>query len=154
MTAGEQAQRAAVVAEALTWLGTPYHHHGRLRGVGVDCAMLLAEVYCACGIIAAIDPGHYAVDWHLHRGEELFAAWMGQAGARHLSDPLADAAPQPGDVGLWRFGRTYSHGGIVVRGGAVPHIVHAHIDARRVTRSAADECPLAGRPVRWFTLWS
>ena len=25
------------VAEALTWLGTPYHHQGRVKGVGVDC---------------------------------------------------------------------------------------------------------------------
>lgn len=25
------------VTEALTWLGTPYHHQGRIKGVGVDC---------------------------------------------------------------------------------------------------------------------
>lgn len=24
------------VAEALTWLGTPYHHQGRVKGVGVE----------------------------------------------------------------------------------------------------------------------
>ncbi len=24
------------VAEALIWLGTPYHHQGRVKGVGVD----------------------------------------------------------------------------------------------------------------------
>lgn len=24
------------VAEAVTWLGTPYHHQGRVKGVGVD----------------------------------------------------------------------------------------------------------------------
>ena len=24
------------VSEAMTWLGTPYHHQGRVKGVGVD----------------------------------------------------------------------------------------------------------------------
>lgn len=33
------------VAEAITWLGTPYHHQGRVKGVGVDCGTLLCEVY-------------------------------------------------------------------------------------------------------------
>jgi len=141
-------QRAAVVAEALTWLGTPYHHHGRLRGIGVDCAMLLAEVYAAAGLVDRVDPGHYPHDWHLHRGEELFLGWLAQAGAQPVQTPA------PGDIGCWRFGRTYSHGGIVVQGGDAPHILHAHLDARRVIRTACDEHPLTGRPVQWFTLWS
>ncbi|WP_436904878.1 hypothetical protein [Acinetobacter johnsonii] len=33
------------VQEALTWLGTPYHHQGRVKDVGVDCGTLLCEVY-------------------------------------------------------------------------------------------------------------
>ncbi len=33
------------VQEALTWLGTPYHHQGRIKGVGVDCGTLICEVY-------------------------------------------------------------------------------------------------------------
>ena len=32
--------RARIVAEAMTWLGTPYHHRGKLKGIGVDCAQL------------------------------------------------------------------------------------------------------------------
>ena len=32
------ALRERVVAEALSWLGTPYAHRQRLKGVGVDCA--------------------------------------------------------------------------------------------------------------------
>jgi cell wall-associated NlpC family hydrolase len=31
--------RAAVVAEARSWLGTPFHHQGRVKAAGVDCAM-------------------------------------------------------------------------------------------------------------------
>lgn len=139
--------RQAIVAEAQRWEGTPYHHHGRMLGVGVDCAMLLAEVYAALGLAPALDPGHYAPDWHLHRSEEQFLAWVARAGAVEV--------PQPGlgDVGVWRFGRTYSHGGIVIgAAGGVSLVLHAHKDAGRVTRCALDEAPLCGRAVRWFTL--
>ena len=44
-------RRAAVVAEAATWLRTPYHHMGRVKNAGTDCLMLLAEVYEAAGVI-------------------------------------------------------------------------------------------------------
>ena len=36
--------RAEIVRCARTWIGTPFHHQGRLRGVGVDCAGLVIEV--------------------------------------------------------------------------------------------------------------
>jgi NlpC/P60 family putative phage cell wall peptidase len=41
---------AEVVAEALSWRGTPYRHQGRLRGVGVDCLGLIAMVGRALGL--------------------------------------------------------------------------------------------------------
>lgn len=30
--------REKILAEARTWLGTPFHHQGRVKGVGADCA--------------------------------------------------------------------------------------------------------------------
>jgi cell wall-associated NlpC family hydrolase len=36
--------RAAVVREAESWIGTPFHHAARVKGAGIDCLMLLAEV--------------------------------------------------------------------------------------------------------------
>ena len=33
-----------VVAEARRWLGTPWRHQARLRGVGVDCGGLVVCV--------------------------------------------------------------------------------------------------------------
>jgi len=140
-------QRAAAVAQAQAWVGTPYHHHGRIRGVGVDCLMLLAEVFEAAGIVAHVDPGTYAPQWHLHRGDELYLQ-----GLMRYCQPLPEGAmPQAGDVGLWRFGRTFSHGGIVIEGGADPLIVHAYI-GRGVIVSRASEAPLAGRPSCYWSI--
>lgn len=143
----EHTQRAMVVAELATWLGTRYHHHGRIKGVGVDCAMLLAEVYERCGLVPHVDAGAYPTDWHLHRGEEQFLGWLHAVGARPV------AAPQAGDIGIFKFGRCFSHGGVVgevVDG--LPYLVHSYI-RRGVILTALDEEPLSGREVRWYSLW-
>jgi cell wall-associated NlpC family hydrolase len=39
----------AIAAEAETWLGTPFHWQGRVKGAGVDCKGLVAGVAAACG---------------------------------------------------------------------------------------------------------
>lgn len=43
-------QRTAVVAEARTWLGTPFAHQRRQKGLGVDCIGVPAEVGKALGL--------------------------------------------------------------------------------------------------------
>lgn len=134
--------REQVVAEARRWIGTPYHHHGRIRGAGVDCAQILCAVYEACGQVEHVDPGNYPADWHLHRSEELYLSWLEKVGAFEV-----DRA-QPGDVVVFQFGRTWSHGGIVIEPGVV---LHAYI-RRGVILSRFDEEPLCGRPPRFFSL--
>ena len=110
------AMQEAVVAEARSWLRTPYHHQGRIKGVGVDCAMLLCEVYHAVGLIPYIDPRPYPPDWHLHRGQERYLQWVSE-----YADAVESA--EPGDVALYQFGRTKSHGAIVI---SWPTVVHSY----------------------------
>lgn len=38
-----------IVAEALSWVGTPFAHQQRMKGVGVDCANFVREVAVATG---------------------------------------------------------------------------------------------------------
>lgn len=135
------AARARVVAAAETWLGTPYHHAGRVRGAGVDCLMLLAEVYAAAGIIAPVTAvPHYPPDWFQHRDEERYLAGL-TAHAREISGP-----PRAGDAAVFCFGRTFSHGAIVT---AWPRLIHAFVRTG-VVRGDATKAPLAGRAVRFF----
>lgn len=107
--------RAAVVAEARSWLGTPWQHQARTRGVGVDCAGLVIGVARALGIVAAgMDVNHYA---RMPDGRNLIAhcdEWM------HRIPPHA---AQPGDVLVMRFDRhpqhlaiacDYAHGGLAI----------------------------------------
>lgn len=132
-------ERAGVVAEALRWCGTPYHHHGRVFGPagGVDCGTLLIEVYSRAGVIPGFDPGYYARDWMRHRAEEVYLDHVRRR-AREVDSPGL------GDVVLMRFDRTWSHGGILVDDS---HIVHAYIRARTVCVSALHEFE---RPMRFF----
>jgi len=108
-------RRSAVLLEARRWIGTPYHHMGRVRGVGADCATFPAEVYAAAGVIAPVSIAFYPPDWHLHRDAENYLA-------RVLEHAIEVELPQPGDFVLWRIGRAFAHGAIVL---AWPRIVHA-----------------------------
>ena len=69
-------EREAVVAEARQWLRTPYHHMGRVKGAGVDCATLLAEVYANAGVIPMVTIPFYPPDWHLHRDAERYLGFV------------------------------------------------------------------------------
>lgn len=143
---GEIEQRAAVVAEALTWQKTPYHHHGRVKGAGVDCAQFPAAVYEAAGLMDHVNP-EYVHDWHMHRSEELYLQWADRVGATEI--PVERAGP--GDFLIWKFGRTFSHGAIVID---PPLIIHATAVAEMVTLDhwTSDE-ELSSRPCRAFTFW-
>lgn len=116
-----------IVAETQSWIGTPYHHAARVKGAGVDCAQLLIAVYSAVGALPAdFEVAEYPMDWHLHRNEE-----------RYLNQVLAHAhpvdEPRVGDIALFRFGRTISHGAIVVEAlGSFVDVVHAYRPARSV----------------------
>ncbi len=141
----EAAQRAAVVAEAQTWIRTPYRHHARLKGVGVDCAQFPAAVYEACGLVPHLAP-RYSAQWHLHHDVEAYLAWV----RPHAREITADEI-QPGDFGIWRFGRAYSHGAIIVR---PPEVIHAVLrEGGVVLGNMSRDIDLVGRPVKFFSLW-
>lgn len=146
------AARAMVVAEALTWRDTPYHHCADLKGVGVDCALILMRVYANVGLVEFVDPRPYDPQWHLHRSEEMYIGWLERMGARQVQ------APGLGDVALFRFGRCFSHGGIVVEAPgasdslADTQILHSYID-RGVHLTRLREEPLDGREHQFWSLW-
>ena len=136
------AQRQAVIAAAKTWLRTPFHHEGRVKGVGVDCAMFLAEVYREAGLCDRLAVEHYPPDWHLHRSRERYLAFL-----EGCTFPVE--APQPADIALFRVGRCYSHGAVVL---AWPLVIHAKVRAGVVYDDIGNS-EFAGRPVIFRSPW-
>lgn len=117
-------ERAAIVAEARSWLGTPYRHQASLRGVGCDCLGLVRGVWRA---FYGAEPERlpaYAPDWAEAGGREDLA----EAARAHLPEIEPDAV-LPGDVLLFRWARgcPAKHAGIVsARDGAARRFIHAY----------------------------
>jgi NlpC/P60 family putative phage cell wall peptidase len=143
----EAEERALVIAEARSWLGTPYHHRACLKGVGVDCAQLPIGVWSAVGLIDGFDTGDYPSDWHLHRQEERYAGVV----QRFAAEIAADAA-QPGELILFKFGRAFSHGAILVAPGVVVHA--ARKDGCVCLGDLERDVDLIDRPRRHFSFWA
>lgn len=139
------AKRIEIVAEALTWENTKYHHKARVKGVGVDCAQYPAAVFEAVGMIPYIAP-EYSRDWMLHRDEEQFLGWIKQYAYEVERDQVG-----PGDLAIWKFGRCYSHSAIVID---LPEVIHAVILGGGVLRANIDrDEELRSRPVKFFSVF-
>ena len=108
-------KRAQVVEEALSWIGTPYHHAASVKGAGADCGTLLIEVYSRCDVIEKFKPRKYSRQFHLHRDEEWYKRYV-----ESWATPVD--TPQMGDICLFKVGRLFSHGAVVIDW---PHVVHA-----------------------------
>lgn len=90
--------RDQIVAEARSWIGTPYRHQASLKGVGCDCLGLVRGIWRALyGAEPEATPA-YSPDWAEVSGDERLAA----AARRHLIE-VATHDAQPGDVLLFRW---------------------------------------------------
>lgn len=90
--------RAAIIAEARSWIGTPYRHQASLKGVGCDCLGLVLGVWRAFYGPLPETPPPYAPDWaEAGVGEPLADAAM-----RHLVR-CADGDVRPGDILIFRW---------------------------------------------------
>lgn len=111
---------ALIIAEARSWIGTPYRHQASLKGMGCDCLGLVRGVWRALNGPEPEAAPAYSADWAEAGGKESLAA----AAARHLV-PVELADVTPGDVLLfrWRAHLPAKHAAILV---AADRIVHAH----------------------------
>jgi NlpC/P60 family putative phage cell wall peptidase len=88
--------RAAIVAEARSWIGTPYHHQASVKGVGCDCLGLVRGVWRALYGCEPEAPPPYSRDWAEALGRETLAEGAG----RHMLQ-IAMGEMIPGDVLLF-----------------------------------------------------
>jgi NlpC/P60 family putative phage cell wall peptidase len=112
-----------VVAEARSWIGTPYLHQASVKGAGADCLGLLRGVWRACfGAEPEVVPA-YTADWAEPDHREVLM----EAACRLLNaKPKSDAAQ--GDVLLFRMreGSIAKHLGIQSETGPGARFIHAY----------------------------
>jgi NlpC/P60 family putative phage cell wall peptidase len=90
--------REDIVRVARSWIGTPYHHQGSVRGIGADCLGLVRGVWREIYGYEAEAPPPYSRDWAEAGGAETMLA----AAARHLV-AIAPATAAAGDVVIFRL---------------------------------------------------
>ncbi|MBI2718146.1 MAG: C40 family peptidase [Rhizobiales bacterium] len=132
MAARSSIDRAAVVAEARSWIGTPYLHQASLKGAGCDCLGLVRGVWRGIFGEEPELPAPYSPDWAEAHGRETLA----EAAGRHMV-PVALNAIEPGDVLLFAMKdhAPAKHCAIMSAPGQMIHAIEAH-------------------PVAEVTLWS
>lgn len=126
--------RAAIVAEARAWIGTPYRHQASIKGIACDCLGLMRGVW---RVIYGTEPERtpaYSPDWAEGTGEETLIA----AATRHMGLVAMDMPPDDilakagiGDllVFRWRPNLPAKHVAILV---SENRIVHAYDAAGKV----------------------
>lgn len=126
------AKRKKIIEAALSWEGTPYHHHARVKGAqgGVDCAMFVFGVGIDAGIVEeqmAPTLPVYSPEWHLHNREELLLEALVRAGCNAKAIDKRTA----GDIIAFKFGRVASHLAVLLEDN---YIIHARVDLKKVVR--------------------
>ena len=112
-----------VIAEARSWMGTPYRHQASLMGVGSDCLGLVRGVWR--GIYGAepeaLKP--YSADWAEAGGAD---ALLEAARRNFIQKPIFDLAD--GDVILFRWKPSHAakHLGILVSEHSFIHAYEGH----------------------------
>jgi hypothetical protein len=117
MTEQEQTQRQAVIAEAESWLKTPFHLNACIKGVGVDCGRFVHQVLVNCGLITGQQLPVVLEGFNLHRNEEILLGILQQ-----VCHEVKGREPLPGDIVVYRYGRLACHLAFVKEW---PIIIHA-----------------------------
>src|SRR5688500_4795322 len=114
-----------IVAEAKTWMGTPFKHQGRVKGLGVDCVGLIIGVAHTFQLTKFDYTNYsYTPDGFLMR----------QLLDQHLQS-IAIQEAKAGDIMLMRFDVAPQHLAILSDYG----MIHAYAQVRRCVEHRLDE---------------
>ena len=127
--------RNRIVAEARSWIGTPYVHQASCKGAGTDCLGLLRGIW---RVLYGQEPEKippYTFDWAEPSQDEVL--WRA---ATRLLQSKPSIEPLPGDVVLFRMrdGSIAKHVGIIGQAGNLASFIHAY------TGHGVVESPLSG----------
>jgi hypothetical protein len=135
-------KRQTILDEARRWLGAKWRHEACVPYIACDCGQYLIVVFHKAGLIDWIDTGKYSRQWMFHQTDERYLRFV-EDHARPVDIPL------PGDVALWRIGKTFGHGAIVLDW---PTVIHSNVHCG-VIQEDISHGPLASCEVRFFSVF-
>lgn len=119
--------RSQIVQAARSWLGTPFHHQGRVKGRGVDCAGLAVGVALELGILTPEQAKAIPSNYKAHPDPAVMRAT--------LETYMARVWPaQPGDwIWLAATGQQPTHMALIASDATM---IHAHSESGAVVEHA------------------
>lgn len=117
--------RPTIIATARTWLGTRFHHQGRLKGVGVDCVGVIIGVAHELGI------SDFDVTGYGHRPDSRELEML--CHEKMAAIPIGHA--RPADVLLFNIEGQPQHLAFMTDAG----MLHAYAPLRRVVEHRIDD---------------
>ena len=141
----ESAERQSLIARvAKSWIDTRFVPHARLRGAGVDCVHLAAEIYQECGVFPEYRFPAHTIDAGAHLDISQVLAWLEASSAfkRVMAPPAGKYIPGtpdwpiPGDLLCFNLARVEHHIGTMVN-----EAYMIHVFARRGVKYGAFQDP-------------
>ena len=103
-------QRAALVAEAKSWVGTPYRGWANIKGVGADCGQFLYGVYRALSLIPAMElPKDYSLQAAQHQASGEYMAVIDR-----FFRVIPESEVKPADLVCYQIGQDMAHAAFIV----------------------------------------
>lgn len=127
----------SIVAQARTWLGTPFHHQARLKGKGCDCLGLIVGVVDALGLEDASGKKLAAYD-EVTYSKEPDGAYLIQK-LTGLLDEVPAAEARAGDLALFKVRENPQHLAILTDYEGGLGMIHSFAPSRRVVEHRLDD---------------
>jgi hypothetical protein len=136
-----------IVAEARTWVGTPYAHQAQLKGVGVDCVGLILGTGKGSGFMGPdVDErfkvfGGYSRVPNPRRMREGMETFLDPA---PFGMPKAGECPPTGSIGWFQWRADLPmHLAVIARFEGRPSMIHAYSFAGRAVEHTLNAIWLA-----------
>lgn len=128
--------RHAVIAEAKSWLGTPFIHQASLKGIGTDCKGLIEGV---ADILRLPDVDRFKADLRFKNyGRQPLAEWIITACTEYL-DEIAIEHALLGDILVFAFYKKIPMHFAFVSANDPRYMLHAYEPVGRVVENRIDE---------------
>lgn len=114
--------REQIVAEAKSWIPTPYHDHAGIKHVGVDCFYLPTRVLQTVGLLPKqFEPPPYSPQQWLNSAAQVdkFHLRVVDTTAldivlKYCKREISESEVLPGDLVVYKIVESWTHGAIVV----------------------------------------